>query len=429
MWQLLEIAPNLTYLDIKYIDNIETPFAVFEVLDRCPKLIRLDLLLHPDATLDTAISQLDRTYDNIIHFQAVCKNWHKVDMFIPLIQCMPNVRLLSLTYFPSSSIMNTIKQHCAKLQQLFLHYPFVQHESLDDIKEDEEDENDIPGLRLLTINGGFHNGNKIAETMIRHSATLESLVLEKEDMLQISPVGSWNCFGPVEFTQLKSLSIPPYFEDRMVHFIQWVVVHAPNLESLETIASGTALHHLMDLLRDRPSKRIGFFYSRNYQHHEKRFLEDHIQRGTESHLEALKCTFGGMNAIVITPASWINLIPMLKQLKKLELHMTSDIMIRGFSTFIQQVSDGCGALEKVMLTWMCFNYTNMDIRPLSRHWNLQEVIVDAVDIPSHFMRHLTSFRHLKVLHLKYNIIDWNALAILKNQVPGLVYTDKYGPTL
>lgn len=321
--------------------------------------------------------------------------------------------------------MNTIQQHCGKLQQLYLSFPPEPRATIDDIKV----ENDIPGLRLLTINGGYHNGMQIAETMIQHSATLESLVLKKEDILQISPVGCRNLFGPVEFKQLKSLSIPAYFEDRMIFFILWVIAHSPNLESLETLASHMTMQRLLPLLQDRPLKRIGFYYRHNYQHHEKRFLEDHIKLGSESRLEAFKCTFGGMDGIVITSVSWLKLVPKLTQLKILEIHITSDIEIPGFCTFIQQVSTGCTALEKAIFKWACFNYTNMDIRALSNLQNLQELIIETADVPSHFMRHLTSFRHIKVLHLKYNIKDWNALSILKRQVPGLVYTDYYGPNL
>lgn len=374
----------------------------------------------------TASSQPHRTYDNIIHFQATCKSSHKVDTFIPLIPCMPNLVLLSLMCFPYWPIMDIIQQHCGNLQQLYLSFPPEPRATLDDITV----ENHIPGLRSLTINGGYHNGLQIAETMIRHSATLESLVLKKEDILQISPVGCWNRFGPVEFKQLKSLSIPAYFEDRTIYFIEWVIAHAPNLESLETIASDMTVRRLMDLLRDRrPLKRIGFHYRHNYQSQEKRFLEDHIKLGSESRLEAFKCTFGGMDGIVITNVSWINLVSKLTQLKILEIHITRDMVIPGFCTFIQQVSTGCTALEKATFKWACINYTNMDIRPLSNLRNLQELIVETADMPSHIMRHLTSFRRIKVFHLKYNIKDWNALSILKRQVPGLVYTDYYGPNL
>ncbi|CDH54734.1 predicted protein [Lichtheimia corymbifera JMRC:FSU:9682] len=136
--KLLEITPNLTHLDMTFYDNPQARFALFDVLVRCPQLIRLDLMLYPNVVIDmTHSSEPNRIYGNITHMQAICKNEKRRDVFVPLIQHLPNLRLLSLVHPPSSSTsMNTIHQHCPKLQQLFLSDEHVPYEFHDDIKEE-----------------------------------------------------------------------------------------------------------------------------------------------------------------------------------------------------------------------------------------------------------------------------------------------------
>ncbi|CDH60854.1 predicted protein [Lichtheimia corymbifera JMRC:FSU:9682] len=227
--QLLEITPNLTHLDMTFYDNPQIPFAPFDILDRCPQVIRLDLVVYPNVVMDmTHNSEPDRIYGNITHLQAICWNPKRRDIFIPLIQHLPNLRLLSLVHPPSSTGMNTIHQHCPKLQQVFLsddHEPSAIH---GDIKEEEYD---TPGLRLLSIDTRSYSGDYVLGTMIRHQATLETLVLKKVYYLTNPRDETFSAHHHVEFKQLKSLRFPDKAKPNLFSFRNWIIRHSPHLQT------------------------------------------------------------------------------------------------------------------------------------------------------------------------------------------------------
>ncbi|KAJ8657607.1 hypothetical protein O0I10_006671 [Lichtheimia ornata] len=421
--QLLEIAPNLTHLHMTFDDDTQASFAAFDVLDRCPQLIRLNLTLSPNTIIDmTSNSQRDRTYDNITHLQAVCQNEDRRDVFIPLIQHLPNLRLLYLLYPPSSTNMNTIHQHCPKIQQLFLSFTHVPYKIHGDIKQEEED---IPGLRLLSLHEGYYYNDYFPETMIQHSATLESLELKDSLLLYIPHVETFLGRDDVEFKQLKSLRFPDSSDPSFITFMEWVIEHAPNLESIDAIDLGAHTNVFNSTLRRRPLKRIGFRSTLEPQQHVYQFLRHHVRLGDKSHLQAVKCILHSISE----HDSWIFLITELTQLKTLELRFKSNDALMGLDTFIHQVSEGCIGLEKVILKSTFFPSSSQWIHDLSKHRNLQEIIIDTTHIPDHLMIALQAFSHLKLLHLKYDIKDWHSLTSLRHKVPSLVYSEKHYPIL
>ncbi|CDH60783.1 predicted protein [Lichtheimia corymbifera JMRC:FSU:9682] len=419
--QLLETTPNLTHLDMTFYDNPQIPFAPFDILDRCPQVIRLNLMLYPNVVIDmTHNSELSRIYGNITHLQAVCQNEERRDIFVPLIQHFPNLRLLSLTHPPSSTSMSTIHQHCPKLQQLFLSDEHEPHEIQDDIKEEEDD---IPGLRLLSIDARYYYGDYIPETMIRHHATLESLVLKKGIRLSIPHVETYLDRQDVEFKQLRSLTIPDVSQDSFMRFIDWVIQHAPNLQSIEGMDLTAHGHILSNTLRHRPFKRIGLHCTLQRQEDEYLFLYRHVRLGAQSSIEEIKCIIHCIDEY----RPWIFFIPRLTQLKTLELCFVYDNPFFELDLFINAVSEGCIGLEKVIVKSTLLPSFSDWIRHLSKHRNLQEMIIDTTDIPDHYMIALLGFSHLKLLHLKYHIKNWDSLKRLKYGIPNLVYTDKLYP--
>lgn len=415
--QLLEITPNLTHLDIKYDDNEQTPLSLFDVLDRCPRLIRLDFVCYPGSIIDTTYnSELDRIYGNITHLRTRYENLDNRDIFVPLIQRLPNLRLLALIY-PSSTGMTTIDQRCPKLQQLLLSYPYVPIAIVDDIKEEEYE---TPGLRFLSLAGGTYEEDYVTDTMIRHKATLESLELKGGQI----PIEDFIDLQNVELKQLKSLSFGDESRHGLLEFIEWVVQHAPNLESVETVDPKAWPHMLNGILRYRPLKRIGLYCASYHQPEEYAFFHHHIQLGAESHLQSLQCTFRHIRK----HDSWIYLIPKLTQLKTLELSSRSGFYMSTLDTFIKAVSEGCIGLERLIVkSRVCFSSSEW-IHDLSKHRNLQEIIVDTAHIPDHFLTALEAFPHLKLIHPKYDVKNWDSLAKLKDKMPNVVYTEKYYPT-
>ncbi|CDH60861.1 predicted protein [Lichtheimia corymbifera JMRC:FSU:9682] len=427
--ELLDISPNLTHLDLKYFANID--MAIFELLDRCPKLIRLNLLVGGKATMDTTTRrQHNRSYGTIIHLEAVCEDSNKTDIFLPLIQRLPNLRHLSLTFTPSFSALDIIQTSCPKLQELYTSYPTLTYDVHDDVRCVDEGQ----GLKVLSFDGKY-DLLYVADIMMRHSATLESLVFKKDAFFITSTPRLWEQCD-IQFSHLRTLSYEDRKKSTFIHFIDWVIEHAPNLRSVETIHGPMQRRHLDSTLRYRPLQRIGLYSTTMGETNEHPFLQYHLQLGTRSHLQEIKCTFLGF----IRNDTWLALIPQLTQLKTLELCFHDNVSPSGLKVFIQQVANGCIGLEKVILKAIYFPYPYDWISALAKHPNLKELVVDmeadtAVNLmlgveqglPKELYIALEAFAHLKTLYLKHDIGNWEPIIALKRKVPNLVYTERHNP--
>lgn len=417
-------------MDIFYVADIDTRLSIFELLDRCPKLIRLSLLLPGNAIMDTTTTRHGRTYDTITHLQAICEDHNKNGTFSPLIQRLPNLRLLSLKYLSSLPAWGIRQHQCQKLQQLYMSSPTMTY----DVHDEVQCEDESPGLRVLSFDGRYDMGY-IANIMIRHSATLESLVFQEHTYFNTSTTRSW-ANRDIQFNQLRSLSYENGTQRAFIDFMNWIIDHAPNLRSVETIHGAMQRHHLNSTLRERPLQRIGFYSTFTEQPSEHQFIQHHVQLGAGSHLQEIKCTFYDY----ILNDSWVALIPRLTELKTIELCFHDDAEVDGLDAFIQQVANGCIGLEKVIMKAFEFPYPYDWIRPLAEHPNLQELIIEKEDdtsanlmlgvnhdIPYDLLIALESFTHLKTLHLKYDISNWDRVFALKRKVPTLMYTERYDP--
>lgn len=419
--QLLQIIPTLTHLNIDY-GRFGTPLAIWDVLDQCPKLIRLKIDLHLYATMDTANSQVDRPYGNVTHLQVICWDPMKNDIYIPLIKRLPNLCLLALTLSSSPAGLNIIQQHCPKLQGLYLSQRRVNDVGLDEISQQQQQQQQ-EGLRLLSLAGGTYDEDDIAALMVHNHDTLESIVLEGQ-FFTITPTRALRK-DPVQFNNLRSLSYRYQPHYRSIDFYEWILQCAPNLESVETVNAATQRHVLdRTFSDDGPLKRIGLYCARDEQQpYERQFLKRHIQRGVESRLEHLKCTLER----TIRDRTWVYLIPQLNQLKTLEVAFTADGKIHELGKFLKQVACGCTALEKVIFKTKYFPPSSEWILHLATHRTLQHLVIDTEDIPDDLTTHLEAFGHLKSLHLNHDITAFGPILELKRKLPFFTFEHRHEP--
>ncbi|CDH57674.1 predicted protein [Lichtheimia corymbifera JMRC:FSU:9682] len=216
-----------------------------------------------------------------------------------------------------------------------------------------------------------------------------------------------NAHHDLEFKNLKSLTLLDKSDPSCIRFMEWVIQHAHNLQIIEAINLTAYRQLLSRTLRQRPLKKVGFHCTIEPQHDEYQFLQHHVQLGAESHLQEIRCI---LHSISEGHDSWIFLIPKLTQLKTLELCFESNhLVMMQLKTFLEKVSEVCMTHEKVIVKSIVFPLSSKWIRHLSKHRNLQEMIIDTTHIPDHLMNELESFSYLKRLHLKYHIKDWHSL--------------------
>lgn len=234
--------PNLTYLKIMYNNQVGGPFQVYDILDQCTKLVRLDLTLGEDTTMVTSSDNQHPMYHNLVHLRAICKERSKCDMFIPLLRHLPNLHILQLAYPPSETAMHAIHKHCPQLQQLVLSdHPARANMFIDTVQQKQ-------GLRLLCIDDESFEEDYLAKLITQHHNTLESIDLHASTNTPMSSFNIYRDKGTFKLKQLRSFHYEQLLSLDYIPFIEWVVNHAPNLESVKLICGVREMHNLSILM-------------------------------------------------------------------------------------------------------------------------------------------------------------------------------------
>lgn len=408
--RFLVTLPNLTYLKITYDNQADGPFQVYDILDQCVKLVRLDLTLGEDTTMVTSSDNQHPMYYNLVHLQAICKKKSNCDMFISLLQHLPNLHILQLAYPPSETAMHAIHQHCPQLQQLFLSDRHARANMFIDIVQQQQ------GLRLLRIDDKSFEGDYLAKLITQHHNTLESIDLHASSGTPISSFNEYRDQGSFQLKRLRSFHYEAPRSPNYIPFIEWVVNHAPNLESVKLICSLREMHNLRILTR-RALRRMELACTAFHQPDHWQYLQHHVQLGNESHLKEIKCSIG----VLLLDRSWMYLIPQLNYLKSLELHFQHGLKALDHTTFMTELSRGCDALETLTIIGGRFT-SDAWIHPLLLHGNLRKLVIHGSQLSDEVMLALEEFHHLECLHLKLYKIHWNAMARLRRRVPHLQCT-------
>ncbi|CDS09581.1 hypothetical protein LRAMOSA10941 [Lichtheimia ramosa] len=320
--------PNLTYLKITYNSPAYEPFQVYDILDQCTKLTRLDLTLDDNTTMVTSNDNQHPMYHNLVHLQAIRGEtgtdtmypdhiysrgiyWEKseCDMFIPLLRHLHNLHTLQLSHPPSEAALTTIHQHCPQLQQLILSQYHAR--AVTGIVQQQQQQQQ--GLRLLRIHHISFEGDYLTKLITQYHSTLESIVFHVHLDIPVP-------FNENLVFELKQLRSFQYNSRYYLPFIDWVINHAPNLESIQLPSDMQHTDNLRTLMH-RPLGRIELECASRHQPDHWQYLQHHIQLGNESRLEEIKCDIS-----LIQNGSWMYLIPQLNHLKSLELVFQFDEM-------------------------------------------------------------------------------------------------------
>ncbi|CDS11782.1 hypothetical protein LRAMOSA04045 [Lichtheimia ramosa] len=403
--------PNLTYLKITYDRLLNEPFQVYNILDQCTRLTRLDLTLGTNTTMAISSDNQHLMYHNLVHLQAIRKNRRSNDMFIPLLRHLPNLRKLQLSYPPSETAMHEIHQHYPELQQLILGQSHARANT--DIVQQQQQQQ---GLRLLRIRHTSFEGDYLPKLIKQYHSTLESIVFHANSANPVSSFNEDRDQDAFELKQLQSFEFESRRPCDSTPFIDWVINHAPNLESVKLLLFGTQHTHNLRTLMHQSLRRIELTCEPLHQPDHSRYLQHHIQLGKESHLKEIKCYI----SLYFVNGSWMYLIPKLNHLRSLELDFQFD-KILDHNTFMMELSRGCAALESITIISKRFN-SHTWIHPLTLHRNLRKLVIHGSRLSNTMLIELEDFHHLDCLHLKLYTFQWNSIARTRRAVPHLKCT-------
>lgn len=393
-------------------DQKVEPLQLFELLNQCPKLSRLNLMKDTAFRLPGDIHHNTR-YHNV-HQLAFTYGPSSRSIAIKLLQHFPALRALRLWSPPTCfDDVAMIIQYCPKLQQLFLGDTTDTENVLCHQGESE-------GLLLLSIYGVRYDEYKIMRFLQEHCATLQ--VFELEHATPYPSPDSMLCNDPAMLYQLRYLRFHGNLYPDTARLMRWIISRSPEIglvEAFDGYVNGT----ILDDLAARPMKEIiNLRYSaKSITEHEYRFVKHHLELGMDSSLQVIKCTIGSLPK---NSVGWIYLIPALKQLTSLDLSFENDALVKlsKLEDFLRLVARGCDSLQNVTLNLRYWIPRQEWILPLSQHPHLKSMVIVSHSIPSEEL--LEHFRHLDLLHLKPKTFDYKAILLLERKLPFLKCTQQ-----
>lgn len=243
---LRPLSDTLTDLRIEYghYKDPKKRYRLCDFLEACPNLasIRMD---HGDIDM----SSVTKTYPNLVKLQLWNTDYEVKQGNIPsLLQPFPQLRFLKISpVLSDSDVLPIIDQHCPLLQQLIFS---GRSDHIFDISDTPE----RSGLRALYVYssdiGYSITEDDIVRYMMKHSETLEALGLvsgqgfhEPRTLLQHTTENQ-----QVTFNRLRQINYPHDADESLVSFLLWIIQHAPNLESVETVAGEQQTRIMQELI-------------------------------------------------------------------------------------------------------------------------------------------------------------------------------------
>lgn len=404
---------TLRHISVEYQRN-EIPkhrYRLCDILDACANLTSISMLCN-----DTDLSSL-----STMHYPKVIKldlratqfkfNKHRI---APLRKLFPHLRSLRLRPSPGSDIFPAIQQYCPWLQQLFadcvcLHLP--------DLPKDQG-----KGIRVLCVAQGIghakFNEGDLLRFMIQHSGTLETFITGSEGLDYITNrLLDDQQATTTTFNRLLRIRVPYLLRTNNLNpFLIWMIQHAPNLESIDTVWSSGQQPVVQALLKHRRFKHIGFRSPSMTPVCEKQFITHHLSLGDRSNLQKMTIHVeGGFGS-----DAWLYMVPRLTQLKALELQFDRSSRLVDAIPFMFKLAETCIGLEQLMLACdgatinqTTFNYDHLgkiQINP-----NLRRLVIDAEALEGHPSAIGSNFDGLESLHLRLYAFNWEDMDILRKR--------------
>lgn len=408
-------------MDYGYSCTSETPYRLCDYLEACPNLAALSI---SNGGFDTSfvfsqypkLKKLDLSNANVSMDE---------DTMYAFLRPLPQLRLLSIIPTPSSSILPAIQQACPLLQQLVFSNTLPRF--LPDIGDIQDDDS---GLRVLAVRDPGKRkrfrGDDMMRYVVEHSDTIESIDIGAGFEFSSSLLLQEEMNIEMTFMRLRQISYPSHVDECYIPLIVWLLQHAPQLRSVDTIYGDLQAPVFQELMNPNHQHftRIGLKADGSSQENEKRFIQHHISCGHQSnveviHIEVVKHSLSD---------SWILLITQLTQLRQLEVCCKgSSVMGDVLVPFISKIASGCPALER--FTWMSpespVDYKIISI--ISCHTNLKTLIINSTHLsgdPSSLPSFIQRLQRLQEFHLDLYLLDAEIYAIFKSSTFEFVYTQR-----
>ncbi|KAJ8652752.1 hypothetical protein O0I10_011634 [Lichtheimia ornata] len=397
---------TLRHLNLEYQRN-EIPthrYRLCDILDACANLTSISMRCN-DTNLPFLFTM---HYPKIIKLDLwVTQFRFNKARIAPLLKPFPRLRSLRLRPSPGSDIFPAIQRYCPRLQQLFadcvcLHLP--------DLPKDQG-----KGLRVLCVAQGIghakFNEDALLRFMMQHSDTLETFITGS-DGLDFMARRLLDAQTTTTFNRLLHIRIPFIIRSSNLNpFLIWMVQHAPNLESIDTLWSSEQQPVIEALLEHPRFRHIGFRLPSWSEHIKKQFIMHHLSLGDRSNLQEMTIHFEGSSG----SDSWLYKVPQLTQLKAFELHFDRPITIHKAIPLILKLAEACISLER--LTLACDRWTiGYDlIGKIKLHPNLRRLVIDAEALEGHPSAIGSNFDGLESLHLRLYEFNWEDMDILRKR--------------
>ncbi|KAJ8652807.1 hypothetical protein O0I10_011546 [Lichtheimia ornata] len=405
------VASTLTDLRIEY-GHYRSPtrafFRLCDLLDACPNLVSI----HVEAC-DIDMTSVTKTYPKLTTLDvSQPKKSTRVDQgsISSLLKPFPQLRALKLFPVSGSDILPAIDQHCRLLQHLILSRPSFHQPHFQPMQHDT-------GIRVLCIptssSSGTYKEDDVIRYMMNHSKTIE--ILDFEYGKGFNTIGGMLLdqvvIQQVTFNKLREIRYPANVNPRFISFVLWVIQHAPQLESVETVAGPAQERVFEELMKPTHPhlKRVGMKSDRIGCDGEKEFMQHHVDIGNRSKLQEIK-------VILSHRSPWLSYLPKLSQLSSLELCPDTKNVFPILVKFIEDLKDGCPALEQLTFTsHLKSMVTYEDLIPMRVHHNLKRIIITAAEMKgggaSSFSTDVTT---LESLHLNlYQFVESDIAALEK----------------
>ncbi|KAJ8657569.1 hypothetical protein O0I10_006633 [Lichtheimia ornata] len=404
---LRSLSNTLTELDLEYGRYLpaKKPYRLCDVLNACPNLLSIRM-----SCGDIDMSSATKTYPKITKLEL----WNRdsevtKDITLSLFGPFPNLHYLKLYPPLGSCMLPIIDQHCPLLQQLILTGRTPAFYDVDDMPEGNT------GLRLLSVpTNDFDDGFKedeMVQYLMKHSETLEAFgIVASSGFSEPSTLLQDPASQKVTFKRLRQINYLDDSQESLVSFLLWMIQHAPCLESVETVA-GLRQAPIMEALTQpdhQHIKRLGMKVSDFPVDEEDELIQHHVDLGQQSNLKELKIDIPSQFDY---EDSWISLVPRLTQLTTIEF-CTSHMNAYGcLGSFMEQLANGCPALEKLIMSDESLLMTFSDLYPMHRHRNLKHIVIDCEGMygGSTFQQFFTNIESLHISALRYSLEDIDRL--------------------